>query len=196
MFYKPEIRDKMQRRRKELSAVSVAQAAQAVAAQIVLLSEFLDAQNIGTYLTIENELDPMPVMQCAHQLKKKLYLPVIQATQSEEPLRFHAYTIGDPLLKGIHGISAPAHRTEFAYDISKLDIIFLPLVAFDAQCNRLGRGAGHYDRALNHLKKQHKRPPCLIGLAYEFQHIPEIVIDKWDVPMDLVVTEKNVYRRN
>lgn len=196
MFYKPEIRDKMQRRRKELNAVSVTQAAQAVAAQIVLLSEFLDAQNIGIYLAIENELDPLPIMQCAHQLQKKLYLPVINATQPAEPLGFHAYTVGDPLLKGMHGISAPAHRTEFAYDISKLDIIFLPLVAFDARCNRLGRGAGHYDRTLNHVKKQSKPLPCLIGLAYEFQQIPEIVTDKWDVPMDLVVTEKNIYRRS
>jgi 5-formyltetrahydrofolate cyclo-ligase len=200
IFYKPEIRDKMQRRRKELGIVSMTQAAQAVAAQAVLLAEFLEAQHIGCYLSIEGELDPMPLMHSAQTLKKKLYLPVINITAAKAenpapaPLEFHEYTVGDPLLKGLHGISTPAHRTRLLREVVNLDIIFLPLVAFDDHCNRLGRGAGHYDRTLNFVKEQHKRLPFLIGLAYDFQKIPEIVPDKWDVPLNMVITEKNVYR--
>ncbi len=197
MFYKPEIRDKMQRRRKALSLVAIAQAAQAVAAQVVQIREFLHAENIGCYLAIEGELDPMPILHCAHDLKKKLYLPVINpsAATDAEPLDFHGYTVGDPLMKGMHGISGPAHRTQLTCPVEHLDLILAPLVAFDSHCNRLGRGAGHYDRTLNAVKQRVGRLPYLIGLAYEFQKIPQIVTDKWDVPLDMVITEKDIYRR-
>ncbi len=196
MFYKPEIRDKMQRRRKELTLVSITQAAQAVAAQIVQLKEFLTAEHMGCYLAVEGELDTQPTMQSAHTLKKKLYLPVIQKSGFEPDfLEFHAYVLGDPLLKGIHGISTPGHRDHFPKTINELDVIFLPLVAFDSHGNRLGRGAGYYDRTLNAARQQYGRLPCLIGLGYEFQKIPEIIPDKWDVPLDIIVTEKDIYRQ-
>lgn len=197
MFYKPEIRNKMLRRRKELDEVSIAQASQAVAAQVLHIREFLNGQHLGAYLSIEGELDPMPIMNCAQTLKKKNYLPVINlsAELNTELLEFHQYTVGDPLLKGAHGISAPAHRTELPRDIEQLDLIFVPLVAFDPHCNRLGRGAGHYDRTLNFIQARSGRLPYLIGLAYEFQKIPQIVTDKWDVPLDMVVTESTIYRR-
>ncbi len=199
LFYKPEIREKMQKRRKELGLVSVTQAWQAVAAQAVLLSEFLQAEQIGCYLPIENELDPLPLMLSAQTLKKKLYLPVINNVKDgrgqSAPLEFHAYTVGDPLQKSLHGTSAPAHRAGLI-DIGSLDIIFLPLVAFDAQGNRLGRGAGHYDQTLNYAKQKEGHLPFLIGLAYDFQKIPEIVPDKWDVPMNMVITETAVYYRH
>jgi 5-formyltetrahydrofolate cyclo-ligase len=196
-FYKPEVRSKMQARRRGLDLISIAQAAQAVAAQIVLLDEFLEARNIGSYLPIENELDPLPIMHCAHTLNKNLFLPVINSAAAPEagPLEFHGYILGDPLLKGMHGISGPAHRQQLSQETTSLDLIFLPLVAFDQDCNRLGRGAGHYDRTLNFIKERNGHLPIIIGLAYEFQKVPEIVTDKWDVPMNLVVTEKNIYRR-
>jgi 5-formyltetrahydrofolate cyclo-ligase len=198
LFYKPEVREKMQRRRKALDLISIAQAAQAVAAQAVMLNEFISARHIGAYLAIENELDPLPILHCAHTLSKSLYLPIIKSSKDSEAeaLEFHRYTVGDPLLKGVHGISAPAHRLQLPQDVTSLDLILLPLVAFDSSCNRLGRGAGHYDRTLNVVKERSGRLPCLIGLAYEFQKIPEIAADKWDVPMDIVITEKNIYRRS
>jgi 5-formyltetrahydrofolate cyclo-ligase len=198
LFYKPEIRSRLQKRRKELGPIPILQAAQAVAAQVVQLTEFLDAQHIGCYLAIEGELDPMPIIHCAHFLKKTLYLPVISDAKNpdESALEFHAYTPGDPLFKGMHGISGPAHRTQLSREVSQLELIFVPLVAFDAHCNRLGRGAGHYDRTLNACREQTGRLPHLIGLGYEFQKIPEIVADKWDVPLDKVVTEKTIYQRS
>lgn len=197
LFYKPEIREKMQRRRKGLGLVHMTQTAQAAAARAVLINEFLSAEHIGCYLSIEGELDPMPLMHCAQTLNKKLYLPVMGAAteKSEKPaiLEFHAYTVGDPLLKGLHGISGPAHRSSLMREISSLDLIFLPLVAFDENCNRLGRGAGHYDRTLNQVKEKQGRLPFLIGLAYDFQKIPEIIPDQWDVPLNMVITETSVY---
>jgi 5-formyltetrahydrofolate cyclo-ligase len=196
MFYKPEIRNKMRARRKSLDAIAMTQAAQAVGAKVVQIKEFLEATHIGCYLSIEGELDPMPILHCAHDLHKKLYLPVIRHDpKSGEILEYHHYAIGDPLMKGEHGISGSAHRTQLPYSLEKLDLILTPLVAFDSHGNRLGRGAGHYDRTLNEVKGRTGKLPILMGLAYEFQKIPQIVTDKWDVPLDIIVTENNVYYR-
>ena len=85
LFYKPEVRSKMQTRRRSLGLISIAQAAQTVAAQVVMLDEFLEARNIGAYLAIENELDPLPIMHCAHTLNKNLYLPVINSAAARMP---------------------------------------------------------------------------------------------------------------
>ena len=79
-------------------------------------------------------------------------------------------------------------------------MIFLPVVAFDINGNRLGRGAGYYDRTLAFVNEQIEQgthiKPCLIGLAYEFQKIEQIITDKWDVALDIIVTENNIYYRN
>ena len=66
--------------------------------------------------------------------------------------------------------------------------MLLPLVAFDAHGTRLGRGAGYYDRTL-----EHQKPACLLGIAYAFQQIPWIQPEPWDIPLDGIVTEKNLH---
>ncbi len=197
MVYKPEIRDKMQKRRSQLDKVSVVQASQAVAAVVVVLKEFLEAQHIGAYIPIQNELETYPILQAAESLHKKLFLPAFRQGKPEsEPtniLTFFPYALGDALQNG-KGFPQPAHSV--IREAKDLDLILLPLVAFDAYCNRVGRGAGHYDRALAFLNPRHSaKKPFLLGLGYEFQKIPPVKLEKWDVPMDMVVTEKNTYTR-
>lgn len=196
MFYKPETREKLRDKRKRLDPVSCCQAAQAVAAQIVQESSFLDSQDIACYLSDENELDPMPLMHAAETLNKNLYLPLLQAADSAHPkgqLVFTHYQIGELLKKSSHSVYEPATARELK-PIEELDIILLPIVGFDTQGNRLGRGAGHYDRALAAINQlPNNKRPLLIGLAYEFQKVANITPDDWDIPLDQVITEKNVY---
>lgn len=68
----------------------------------------------------------------------------------------------------------------------KIDLYIVPGVAFDRQCNRLGRGKGHYDRLLTDVKV------TKIGLAYSFQVLAQVPHTSYDVPMDMVVTDKEV----
>ncbi len=202
MFYKPEIREKIQRRRRRLDAINQAQAGQRVAAQLVYLKEFLDAQHIGSYLPIEGELDTLPLMHCGQTLKKQFYLPIIPSKESSklQPLQFFPYRMGDVLIKDSHGISEPDPKALQPISLQNLDVIFLPVVAFDINGNRLGRGAGYYDRTLAFVNERIEQgthtKPCLIGLAYEFQKIEQIITDKWDVALDIIVTEDNIYYRN
>ncbi len=192
MFYKPEVREKLRLRRSRLDAVSINQAALAVAAQIVQLKEFLDSRYLAFYLPIEGELDPLPIMHCTETLHKQLYLPVLPKTKG--PLHFFSHQMNAPMRMNRFGINEPDIEKQIPIFPEKLDVIFLPLVGFDIRGNRIGRGAGYYDLTLAFTKNENLlKKPYLIGLAYEFQKIEHITPDKWDVPMNLVVTEKNLY---
>ena len=195
-MFKPEIREKIQLRRRQLSAASIEQASQAVAAQLIQLPEFLDATHIASYLSIDGELDTWPLMQGTAALKKQWYLPMIASdvAKNTPTLQFHAYRIGDTVIKNRHGIEEPETQSPQMAP-QDLSAILMPLVAFDAQGNRLGRGAGHYDRTLAFINEPSTiQKPILIGLAYEFQKISAMTPDQWDVPLDIVVTEQSVYK--
>ena len=71
----------------------------------------------------------------------------------------------------------------------------MPLVAFDAQGNRLGMGGGFYDASLAYLRTRRAfRKPKLIGVAYDFQHVATLPNELWDVPLDAVLTDRKLYR--
>jgi 5-formyltetrahydrofolate cyclo-ligase len=92
-----------------------------------------------------------------------------------KPFRFLA---GDPLEPGPFGIMQPARR----HPVVQPDLVLVPLIAVDGTGTRLGRGKGHYDRALIHLKKVGAR---LVGVGWPLQRLTETIpADEWDVPLD------------
>lgn len=194
MFYKPEIRKRLRAQRQHLNKTSIEQAAKRVAAQIIHLRQFIEGKTLAFYLPQENELDPQPTIHCAIDLKKTLYLPVVP-TKGDKILAFYSYHPNDTLITNRYDIFEPDTKTQTAIDRTTLDIIFVPLVSFDKACNRLGRGAGYYDHTLAFIKTAVGKRPLLVGLAYEFQKISKIEPSKWDVPLDYVVTEENIYQR-
>ena len=103
---------------------------------------------------------------------------------------------GDRLVRNRFGIPEPSLRQHRIALPWALDVILVPLVGFDSACRRLGMGGGFYDRTLGFLRhRTHWRRPTLIGLAHECQRVAELEAQPWDVPLDMVVTEKRVYVR-
>ncbi len=195
MFYKPELRKPLRERRRHLDKASIQQAAKQVAAQLIMLPKFIESKTIAFYIAEENELDPAATIQSAQQFNKKFYLPV-SPPGNDKTLAFYPYQANEPLIKNRYNILEPKTEGQQTIDTPTLDIMLVPLVGFDEQCNRLGRGAGYYDHTLAFAKdKKTTEKPLLIGLAYEFQKLPEIVPSRWDIPMDMVVTEDTLYRR-
>ena len=70
------------------------------------------------------------------------------------------------------------------------DLLFIPLVAFDENLNRLGYGAGYYDRLISKLSK--KKKLLKIGLAFSVQRVDNITTNKYDKKLDYIVTEKYI----
>ena len=98
---------------------------------------------------------------------------------------FFCWSSQDPLQINKYGIPEPASGKKIVPNI-----LLVPLVAFDKNCNRIGYGGGFYDRYIKKIKKIKKI--ITIGLAYSFQRINQIPADKYDVKLDFIVTnEKN-----
>jgi 5-formyltetrahydrofolate cyclo-ligase len=112
-------------------------------------------------------------------------LPVVVAPKT--PLVFREWHPGIELAKGALDIPYPVNSQELTPDA-----VLLPMNGWDAQGYRLGYGAGFFDRTLASLTKK----PLTIGISYELARIPTIHPQSWDLPMDYVVTERGVYRRD
>ena len=95
----------------------------------------------------------------------------------------------DDLVPGAYGIPEPAAGTEMVPP-QEIDMIILPCVTCDRQCNRLGHGAGYYDKYLSKV-----RPDCFtMALCYEEVLADGLPVEEHDMPVNAVVTEKQVYR--
>jgi len=144
-----------------------------------LKSIFEKASVIGAYSPIGNEANPLKLLKIADEMGKTTCLPHIQSKIS--PMQFIQWKLEDPLIEGPMGLQQPPIKNE----ICTPDVIIIPLLAFDRSMNRLGQGAGHYDRALSIIDNS-----INIGLAWSVQEEEELPADSWDQPMDAVLTER------
>lgn len=189
---KKHLRALLRHRRSALFLQERTYAAQAVYNKIMTLNPFEVSKNIAFYKAHDAEMSIDKVLTKAQTMRKNCYLPVLRSYQHH--LDFYSYHLENPLIKNRFGIEEPDTFQEKLISIADLDLIFLPLVAFDKRGNRLGRGAGYYDRALAPLKDRAFKKPVLVGIAYNFQKINKIPIKKWDVPLNFVITEKTIYQ--
>jgi 5-formyltetrahydrofolate cyclo-ligase len=156
---------------------------------------FLRARRLAAYWPSDGELDPIPLLRLAHARHKRCLLPVLRP-HPKRKLWFVDYFPGEALKKNSYGIPEPRMRNRRIRLPVHLDVLLVPLVGFDARCNRLGMGGGYYDRTLAYLRSRRAwRRPRLVGVAHECQRVESLRPSPWDVPLDLVVTEKRVYER-
>ena len=154
---------------------------------------FRNSRRIAGYISNENEPNLTPLMELAWSRKQHWHLPIIGLPNINH-LWFAPYASGAPLTLNRFGIEEPDIHLYQTPKPWGLDLILMPLVAFDANGNRLGMGKGYYDRTLKFLRHRCSwRKPRLVGIAYEFQRIDTLPFQPWDIPLDAIVTEKTVY---
>jgi 5-formyltetrahydrofolate cyclo-ligase len=138
-----------------------------------LTSLFAGVSVVAGYHPLGSEISPHPAMEEARAVGAIAAFPCF--SNPAKPFRFLA---GDPLEPGPFGIMQPAKR----HPVVEPDLVLVPLIAVDGSGTRLGRGKGHYDRALVGLKKKGAR---LIGVGWAMQRLTETVpADAWDVPLN------------
>jgi 5-formyltetrahydrofolate cyclo-ligase len=133
---------------------------------------------------IKGEYDARHIARTLRARGALTALPVVVAPKT--PLIFREWHPGIELAKGALDIPYPVNSQELTPEA-----VLLPMNGWDAQGYRLGYGAGFFDRTLASLAKK----PLTIGISYELARIPSIRPQSWDLPMDYVVTERGVYRR-
>lgn len=144
-----------------------------------------EGRSIAGYLPIRTEIDPRPAMTVLHQMGARIGVPVIAGPGL--PLDFRLWTPDVALIPGPFGAMIPESG-----DWITPDTLIVPLVGFDAACNRLGYGGGFYDRTLARLAGL--GPLRAIGLAYSAQELPPLPVEPTDVALDAIVTEAGVIR--
>ena len=184
MINKSNIRKQFLTKRSLLSAREVEQLSRDIYRQILSTSLIEETKIIASYFAISNEVS-LNLLLTVH---KNIYLPVIKANHSME---FSKYTCSKELVNNKYGIPEPASKqTISAHEIG---VCFVPLVAFNRQGVRLGMGGGYYDRYFEHNKDK-KKPTKLVGIAYDFQESDTIKAQSWDIPLDMIITNKEVIK--
>lgn len=134
---------------------------------------------VAAYIPVGGEADPALFIRAAREAGCHLALPHV--TSRAAPLRFLAWPGDAALVAGPFGLHQPAP------DMAELapDIILTPLVGFDRAGNRLGQGAGHYDRAFAAHPDAWR-----VGIAWSVQGVDALPADPWDVPLNAIATER------
>jgi len=135
----------------------------AIAKKLFSTVEFQEAKTILFYASFDGEVETFSMMKQARKLGKRIALPKILENQRI----FVPVLVEDlenDLVDGPYGIKQPSEATDMVR-LEDIDLVLVPGVAFDRHNNRLGRGAGYYDRFLFDL------PPQIptLGLAFDFQ---------------------------
>ncbi|WP_370980418.1 5-formyltetrahydrofolate cyclo-ligase [Agaribacterium sp. ZY112] len=183
---KSQCRKQMRQRRRALSRAQQQQAALKVAKRLAGLKAFKKAQHIAFYLANDGELSPHALIQLALRHGKNCYLPRICG----ERMRFHRYQSKDKLSKNKFGIEEPLHSSPERL-VKQLDLVCMPLVAYDLTGNRLGMGGGYYDRAFSFRTRRHLKRPLLVGLAHGCQQVETLTTEPWDQTLDYIVSDKH-----
>lgn len=147
----------------------------------------LKGKRWGVYLPFGAEFDVLGLANQMLWMRKQVFVPILPL-RAARPMRFVQLKKNQALTRNRHNISEPFSWRRIG--ARQLDVLFLPLVAYDSKGVRLGMGGGYYDATLAYLiNRRHLRKPKLIGIAYDCQQAPELPAEVWDVRLDGVLTE-------
>jgi len=177
-------------RRRGLPPAERRAAALAIARHLAATGWLRPGRRIAAYLATAEEIDPVVCLALARRRGCELWLPRLDAARQG---RMSFAPARGPLRRNVYGIAEPANRERLSS--RWMQVVLLPLVAFDAEGTRLGMGGGFYDRALSWRRlRRHWRGPRLVGVAHSTQQLPRIVAGAHDVRLDAVITERGLVR--
>jgi 5-formyltetrahydrofolate cyclo-ligase len=180
---KHAIRQALREGRRQLRAAAVEAAGAAVWAKLRDFAPYQAAPALIAYIASENEVSTEPALADSARAHRAVYLP-----KNGGAAGFVRWHVGEPLIPGRGGVWEPLAGVSLARGTGAMALV--PVVAWDADGTRLGRGGGFYDRVFANGRTNIVR----VGLAYEFQCWPNLPRDPWDVPLQYVITEQRVVR--
>lgn len=143
-------------------------------------------QIVSGFFPIRSEADIRPLMARLKSRGARLCLPVVL---DRETIAFRELVTGAPLVDTGFGTTGPGPDAA----VLDPDLLLVPLSAFDSTGNRIGYGAGHYDRAIARLRAK-GLTPRLIGIAFDVQKVEAVPTGPHDVPLDAILTESGLHQ--
>ena len=187
------LRKTLRQRRRELSRQQQKDASMGLCRQLARLPVFRNSKRIAAYIPNDGEISVQPLIELAWHLDKQVYLPVLHPFRKGY-LFFMEHRPDQPLALNRFGIPEPVCDRDSRIPAWTLDLVLTPLVGFDEQGNRMGMGGGFYDRTFAFMTTGHApRCPRLVGVAHECQKVEVLPREHWDVAMDFIATEQQLY---
>ena len=187
------IRKIIRDRRRGLSADQRIRAATGLLNQLLTISAFQEAKSIAMYLANDGEIDPVEVMKWCWKNDRRPYVPII-IPEKGTTLLFAELHEDTKFVENRFGIKEPITSPQMLVEASALDLVLMPLVAFDSHGSRVGMGGGYYDTTFEFISSRSASKPDLIGIAHEIQKVEVINAESWDIPLSQVVTDRGIYQ--
>ena len=184
------LRRELRARRRAVPRDARRRAARLLAWRVESAGWLTAGRRIALFLSMPEEIDTAPLLARARARGCQVFVPRITDYRHSR-MRFLPLT--GALRRGNFGILEPG--TGIARGARDMDVVFMPLVGFDARGNRIGMGKGYYDRALSFRRHApHYRHPLLVGLAFECQRVEHLPVRPHDIALDCLVTESGTRR--
>lgn len=192
LFLQRSLRNHIRLRRRALSSQEQTDAALRVVSRVMNDARIRSARTLAVFLSFDGELDTRPLIDALWGAGQQVYLPVLHPFTPGHLLFMH-YTSATPLVLNRLRIREPRLDITTLLPLASLNVLFTPLVAFDAQGQRLGMGGGFYDRTLQHWRPQAGFYP--IGLAHDCQQVAGLLpVEKWDMELPEIITPSRHWR--
>ena len=156
--------------------------------KILLLPEFISSQTVLFYASFRSEVETSGMITESLKSGKRVLLPKVD--KAEKALRIYEIKDINELSTGYMGIPEPSQNDERMAGPEEVDLVIIPGVAYDYAGNRLGYGAGYYDRLLS----QSERKLFVVAPAFEEQMVDLIPAEKHDMKVDIIVTDRRIMR--
>ena len=177
-----ELRQQTRKARRQLSVKQKNLADKDICLHVQHLLLETKPATIGTYLPFDGEPDLHQLVEWIRQQNIEIALPKIDS-EIAGIMQFHSWPVDAHLQRNRFGIDETQKSTSLGANI---DLLLTPLVAFSTDGTRIGMGSGYYDRWLSTQSPR----PVIVGIAYELQRYETLQKQSWDIPMDMVITEK------
>jgi 5-formyltetrahydrofolate cyclo-ligase len=165
-------------------------AAEALVKSLEQLPEFMVDPRIAGYWAVAGEMPLHAAYASLRSRQQQYFLPLITAAND---LQFAAWHAGAALQANRYGIPEPVAHATARLAPTDVDVVLVPLLGFDRRGNRLGSGAGFYDRSFAFLgAAQRPARPVLVGIGYHFQEVAQIMPESWDVKLDFIATDREL----
>ncbi len=169
-----EIRDSLNNNEKELMDNKIFN-------ELINTDLYKRSINIFIYISFSNEINTRNIIEKAFKDKKNVFIPKVY--KDEKSMKAIKLNSIDELKKNSMGILEPIDDSNYI-EKENIDLIVVPGVVFDKECNRIGYGGGYYDRYLKDIKSKENK----IALAYDLQIVDKIESEVHDIKVDYIIT--------
>lgn len=189
METKGNLRKRILNLRNNLSVVDVVNHSSIIMDKLVELEHYKVSKTIFVYMSFKNEVMTTELIKRMLSENKRVVIPYTD-TKNTIIIPSELKNVKDDLVLNSFGYYEPVYDKIKKVEPEEFDLIVTPGVVFDRQLNRVGFGKGYYDRILSKKRKNAK----IVAVAYEFQVLDEVPTESHDVKMDMIITEKNIYK--